>query len=117
MILLKILPNALNTFVGERGIKLSGGQKQRIGIARSLYDNPELLVFDEGTSSLDNLTENEIIKSILNLKGQKTIIIIAHRLTTIKNCDNIFLLEKGVVKDQGRYSELIKKHELLSFVK
>lgn len=111
------LPNALNTFVGERGIKLSGGQKQRIGIARSLYDNPDLLVFDEGTSSLDNLTENEIINSILNLKGQKTIIIIAHRLTTIENCDNIFLLEKGVIKDQGKYTELIKKHELLSFVK
>ncbi len=109
------LPDQLNTKVGERGIKLSGGQKQRIGIARSLYDNPDILVFDEGTSSLDNITENEIINSILKLKGLKTIIIIAHRLSTIKNCDNIILMENGRIIDEGSFDYLFSKHKLLNF--
>ena len=109
------LPDQLNTKVGERGIKLSGGQKQRIGIARSLYDNPDILVFDEGTSSLDNITENEIINGILKLKGLKTIIIIAHRLSTIKNCDNIILMENGRIIDEGSFDYLFSKHKLLNF--
>ena len=109
------LPDKLNTKVGERGIKLSGGQKQRIGIARSLYENPDILVFDEGTSSLDNITENEIINGILKLKGLKTIIIIAHRLSTIKNCDNIILMENGRIIDEGNFDYLFSKHKLLNF--
>jgi ABC-type multidrug transport system fused ATPase/permease subunit len=92
------LPEGLNTKVGERGVRLSGGQKQRIGIARSLYNNPSILVLDEATSALDNNTENEVMKSITSLKGKKTIFIIAHRLSTIQNCDVVFNLKNGVLK-------------------
>src|SRR5690625_412245 len=89
------LPDQLNTTVGEHGVRLSGGQRQRIGIARALYHNPEILFMDEATSSLDNETEKEIMKAIDGLKGEKTLIIIAHRLTTIENCDTVFKLNKG----------------------
>ena len=82
------------TFVGERGVKLSGGQRQRIGIARALYNNPNILVFDEATSSLDYDTENEIMKTVENLKD-KTIIIVAHRINTLKICDKIYELKFG----------------------
>ncbi len=84
------LPEGLETNVGEQGGKISGGQKQRIGLARALYDNPEVLIFDEATSALDNQTEAKIIKSILKLKGTKTIIMVAHRLTSLEGCDRIF---------------------------
>lgn len=89
------LPDQLETKVGEQGVRLSGGQRQRIGIARALYHNPEILFMDEATSALDNETEKEIIKAIDGLKGEKTLIIIAHRLTTIENCDLIFKMNKG----------------------
>jgi ATP-binding cassette, subfamily B, bacterial PglK len=89
------LPDQLDTVVGERGVRLSGGQRQRIGIARALYNNPEILFMDEATSALDNETEKEIMKAIDGLKGEKTLIIIAHRLTTIENCDIVFKLNKG----------------------
>ena len=89
------LPDGINTAIGERGIRLSGGQRQRIGIARALYKNPEVLIFDEATSALDNDTENAIMESIHNLHGQKTMIIIAHRLTTIEQCDHIYRVEGG----------------------
>lgn len=89
------LPEQLDTKVGEHGVRLSGGQRQRIGIARALYHNPEILFMDEATSSLDNDTEKGIIKAIDGLKGEKTLIIIAHRLTTIENCDIIFKISKG----------------------
>jgi ABC-type multidrug transport system fused ATPase/permease subunit len=104
------LPNYYDTSVGERGIKLSGGQRQRIGIARALYHNPMLLIFDEATSSLDNLTEKAITDAIQNLEGKITIIIIAHRLTTIKKCDNIFFIKKGEIIAQGTYKELFKEN-------
>jgi ATP-binding cassette, subfamily B, bacterial PglK len=89
------LPNKLDTSVGERGVKLSGGQRQRIGIARALYHNPQILFMDEATSALDNETEKEIMRAIDGLKGEKTLIIIAHRLTTIENCDIVFNMNRG----------------------
>ena len=105
------LPMQYKTKVGERGIKLSGGQRQRIGIARALYHKPQLLIMDEGTSSLDNITEHVIIETINKIKKDITIILIAHRLNSVRSCDNIFVLEKGQVKDQGSFEELLKKSE------
>jgi len=96
------------TLVGERGVRLSGGQRQRIGIARALYHNPEVLVFDEATSALDTVTEKAVMDAIDSLAHQKTIILIAHRLTTVKNCDQIVLLEQGGIKAKGTYNELIE---------
>lgn len=100
------LPERYQTVVGERGVRLSGGQRQRIGIARALYRKPQLLVFDEATSALDNLTEQAVMDAIQNLAGEITIILIAHRLSTVKGCDTIFMLERGEVVGQGKYSEL-----------
>ena len=100
------LPEHYNTLVGERGVRLSGGQRQRIGIARALYHNPEVLVFDEATSSLDTVTECAVMQSIDALAHKKTIILIAHRLSTVKNCEQIVLLDQGMVKAKGAYSEL-----------
>lgn len=91
------LPEGLDTSVGERGVRISGGQRQRIGIARALYNNPNVLVFDEATSSLDNETEAAVIDSINYLKGKKTLIIIAHRLSTIQNCDRVYRVEDGKI--------------------
>lgn len=104
------LPLKYDTRVGQDGIKISGGQKQRIGLARALYNNPSLLVLDEATNALDNLTEELIIENILKLKEKMTIIMIAHRLTTLKKCNKIFLIEKGKIKSQGKYEELIMKN-------
>ncbi len=93
----KQLPMGIYTDVGERGIRLSGGQKQRIGIARALYQNPDILVFDEATSALDSDTENSIMDSINKLRGYKTMIIIAHRLSTIESCDHIYRVENSKI--------------------
>ncbi len=98
----KSLPEGLNTVVGEQGIRLSGGQKQRIGIARALYHDPDIIFFDEATSALDNDTENAIMESINHLKGKKTLVIIAHRLTTIQNCDVVYKVEDGKIIKEGR---------------
>ncbi|HCE45327.1 MAG TPA: ABC transporter ATP-binding protein [Lentisphaeria bacterium] len=106
---IKKLPEGINTLVGERGARISGGEKQRIGIARALYHNPEILVMDEATSSLDNETERAFMDTIKNLSGKKTIILIAHRLTTIRHCDKIFFLEKGRLLAEGTYQELLDK--------
>jgi ABC-type multidrug transport system fused ATPase/permease subunit len=91
------LPEGLDTVVGDRGVKLSGGQRQRIGIARALYRNPEVLILDEATSALDNDTEREVMEAIDGLHGQRTMIVIAHRLTTIRNCDAIYEVANGVI--------------------
>lgn len=91
------LPNGIETIVGERGVRLSGGERQRIGIARALYNNPEILILDEATSSLDNETEKDFMDSINALQGLKTILIIAHRLSTIQNCNKVFELKNGVL--------------------
>lgn len=99
------LPEGLDTCVGDRGIRLSGGQRQRIGIARALYHNPEILVLDEATSALDNETEAAVMEAIDCLKGQKTIIIIAHRLTTVKNADTIYEVKDGNVEKQTGVNE------------
>jgi ATP-binding cassette, subfamily B, bacterial PglK len=102
----KELAKGYQTLVGERGVRLSGGQRQRIGIARALYHNPQVLIMDEATSALDNVTERLVMQSIRQMKGQRTIILIAHRLTTVQECDVIFLLEQGKVVGQGTFEEL-----------
>ncbi len=100
------LENGYNTILGERGVKLSGGERQRIGIARAIYHNPTLLILDEGTSALDNVTESEVTSSINELSEKITIIMIAHRLSTITNSDKIFFLNEGKLIDSGTYDEL-----------
>ena len=101
------LPNGYDTVVGERGVRLSGGQRQRIGIARALYHNPSVLVLDEATSALDNSTEESVMQAIKSLGGSRTIIIIAHRLSTVKNAQTIFVLSGGQVAESGTYGELM----------
>ena len=101
------LPEKYNTTVGERGVRLSGGQIQRIGIARALYRNPQVLIFDEATSALDNQTDRVVMEAVNKLGKDKTIIIVAHRLNTVKNCDVIFKLERGEIVAQGKFNELV----------
>lgn len=100
------LPAGYQTSVGESGIRLSGGQRQRLGIARSLYSKPELLIFDEATSALDNLTEQAVMDAVHNLSHKKTIIIIAHRLSTVRACDLIHIMDRGRVEASGSYEYL-----------
>jgi len=106
------LPQGYATIVGERGIRLSGGQRQRIGIARALYHKPQVLILDEATSALDNLTEQAVMEALNNLGHDITIILIAHRLSTVRQCDQIYLLERGEVKAQGTFEELMQANEL-----
>jgi len=102
----KRLPNGYETIIGERGVRLSGGQRQRIGIARALYEDPAFLIMDEATNSLDGITEEEVMEALGALSGKKTIIMIAHRLTTVKDCDIIYIMEHGRITNQGTYEEL-----------
>jgi ABC-type multidrug transport system fused ATPase/permease subunit len=104
------LKDGYNTIIGERGIRLSGGQRQRIGIARAIYNDPSVLILDEATSALDTLTENAIMDAINNLSHKKTIIMVAHRITTVKNCDIIYFMENGAIVDYGGYDELYEKN-------
>jgi ATP-binding cassette subfamily C protein len=106
------LPDKYDTIIGERGVRLSGGQRQRIGIARALYHNPEVLIFDEATSALDNVTEKSVLEAIETVSKLKTMIIIAHRLTTVENCDIVYLMDDGEVVDSGTYHELEAENEI-----
>jgi ATP-binding cassette subfamily C protein len=105
------LPDGLQTHVGERGVRLSGGQRQRVAIARALYRRPSVLVFDEGTSALDNLTEREFVAALERLKGDRTIITVAHRLSTVRACDRIVLMEGGRIVAAGTYDSLLADNE------
>lgn len=109
--LISKLPNGINTVVGERGVQLSGGQRQRIAIARALYRNPKILILDEATSALDGNTEKRIMESITSLSSKMTIIIVAHRINTVRNCNTIYLMENGKISDHGNYDELIRKNK------
>ena len=105
------LPDGYSTTVGERGVRLSGGQRQRLGIARALYTDPSVLVMDEATSALDGITEGVVMEAIEKLTGTKTIIIIAHRLTTLIKADVIYMMKKGRVTDSGTYKELLETNK------
>ncbi len=105
------LPKQYQTTIGERGVRLSGGQRQRIGIARAIYHRPQLLVLDEATSALDINTEQAVMDAVENLSKEITIIIIAHRLNTVKRCDKIYLIEKGKIAKEGTFKELIHFNE------
>jgi ATP-binding cassette, subfamily B, bacterial PglK len=105
------LPERFESFIGERGVRLSGGQRQRIGIARALYRNPSVLVLDEATSALDIHTEDAVMEAVDSLAGSRTIILIAHRLSTLMKCDVIYLLEKGNIIDSGDYASLIERNQ------
>lgn len=104
------LPGGYDTSVGERGVRLSGGQRQRIGIARALYHDPDVLILDEATSALDTLTETAIMEAVATLSRAKTIVMIAHRLSTVEGCDRIFLLDRGHLAAQGTYAELVSQN-------
>jgi ATP-binding cassette, subfamily B, bacterial PglK len=101
------MPLGMNTVIGERGVKLSGGQRQRIGIARALYNNPAILILDEGTSALDTETESFIMSAVANLKGSLTIILVAHRYSTLNFCDIVYKMQNGKIVGKGKLEELI----------
>jgi ATP-binding cassette subfamily C protein len=109
--LVATLPEGLSTFVGERGIRLSGGQRQRIGIARALYFDPKVLVLDEATSSLDGATEREVVEAIERLRSERTMLVIAHRLSTVRACDRIVLVAKGEILDSGTWDDLLGRSD------
>ena len=109
------LPNQFDTKLGERGVRISGGQRQRIGLARAFYSDPPIIILDEATSSLDTLTERRIIDSLKRISLNKTLIIIAHRLNTVRYCDKIFFLEKGTLKDEGTFDELLENNSFKKF--
>jgi len=104
----KELPEKTETIIGENGIRLSGGQRQRLGIARALYNNPEILVFDEATSSLDVETEKKITEEVMKFVGNRTMIFVTHRISTIRNCETIYYLKEGVIDSYGTFSQLLE---------
>jgi ABC-type multidrug transport system fused ATPase/permease subunit len=100
------LPEGLDTIVGERGVRISGGERQRIAIARALYRRPEVLIFDEGTSALDNATEQDLMGSLTHLRGTHTILLVAHRLSTVRDADRVIFVEDGRVAGVDTFDEL-----------
>jgi ATP-binding cassette, subfamily B, bacterial PglK len=106
--LIRQLPDGLDTLLGEDGARLSGGQRQRVAIARALYHEPAVLVFDEATAALDNLTEREVTRAIGTLQGTRTLIVIAHRLSTVQGCDRLIFLQDGRIAASGTYDELLR---------
>ena len=113
------LPMGWNTVIGDGGLNLSGGQKQRIAIARAILGNPDILIFDEATSALDNVSEKLIQQSMEELMKTHTVLIVAHRLTTIRNVDRIFVFKDGEIVEEGKFDELVERDgafkELLTF--
>ena len=103
------LPEKLDTVVGERGVRLSGGQRQRIGIARALYHNPSVLVLDEATSSLDTPTEHGVMQAVQALQGSKTVLIVAHRLSTVEYCDRLYKIENARITEEGTFDEVVQR--------
>ena len=112
MPLLAELEEGLDTRMGDRGVRLSGGQRQRVAIARALYDAPNLLILDEATSALDNISENEVRMAINRLHGNVTTVVIAHRLSTVRHCDKLYLLEHGRLIAEGSYETLMQSSPL-----
>ena len=109
------MPKQYNTMVGERGLKLSGGEKQRVAIARTMLKNPHIFVYDEATSSLDSITERNIMTSLKKLMDGRTSICIAHRLVNVIDADEIFVLEQGRVVERGTHAQLIRKPSSLYY--
>ena len=103
------LENGLETELGEKGIRMSGGERQRVALARLFFDDSKILILDEATSAMDNITEKKVMDNIVKKLKNKTLIIIAHRLETIKNVDLIYVLSDGVIKEKGTYDELLNK--------
>jgi ATP-binding cassette subfamily C protein len=108
-VLLSELPDGLDTVLGERGARLSGGQRQRVVIARALYHQPEVIIFDEGTSALDTVTERQILDALETLRGTYTLVIVAHRLTTVQGCDTVAVVENGRIDRRGSYDDLVTR--------
>ena len=106
------LPQGFATFLGERGVRLSGGQRQRVGLARAIYSSPSVLILDEATSSLDSITERAVMSAVHHLKGEMTTIVVAHRLSTVMNSDEIFIFDSGALVESGQYQQLLKTSEL-----
>jgi ABC-type multidrug transport system fused ATPase/permease subunit len=102
-------PDGYSTKLGEGGVRLSGGQRQRIGIARALYNDPSVLVLDEATSALDNITEKAVMDAVQNIAKAKTVILIAHRLSTVQACDKIVMLHRGAAIAEGTYDQLLQE--------
>ena len=103
------LDDGLNTELGEKGIRMSGGERQRVALARLFFDDSKIIILDEATSAMDNITEKTVMKNVLKYLKNKTLIVIAHRLETIKDVDKIYVLKDGVIKEEGKYKELIEK--------
>ena len=112
--LVEQLPDGVETILGERGIRLSGGQRQRVALARAFYHGRSVLVMDEATSALDNETEQEIVEEIRHFKGKKTMIVIAHRLTTVQHCDRIYRLENGEITETGSPDQVLNNKKAVS---
>ena len=106
------LPDGFNTLIGERGVRLSGGQRQRVGIARAIYSSPSILILDEATSSLDSITERAVMDAIEQLRGDMTIIVVAHRLSTVMSSEEIYVFDSGSLVDHGSYKDLVKNSDL-----